>query len=404
MKLKSSILFLILFILSFQNARSEGNSIILKWDIPLNDRLEIVKTAKVKYLLNTDKNTKFKLYEERNIIDLTCFKKENRQNFVKGNFSIYQKDAGTNLFLMKEKYESEFIIEDSGKFQIKRDIYMPNLRHIPSFPATNVRAGDTWTMPGELVITKYSVPFSIGFQVSYKLSQMSRIAGDDVAVIEYEYQINENLANQKVPDDFPTKILAVNKGIIYWDIRNNRPLDMKDKYRMIFAYTGSSGQFMSEEFQMQILTENTVYPSTPKNEKETARDDLKDRIGKDGIDVDTEKRGLVVRMGDVLFDFDSYGLKENAKEKLSSLIDVLKKKYPDREIIVEGHTDSIGEKIYNKQLSENRAKSAAEYLKKGLGHDKISYKGFGADNPRDSNSTNAGREKNRRVEIIIKLD
>jgi outer membrane protein OmpA-like peptidoglycan-associated protein len=155
---------------------------------------------------------------------------------------------------------------------------------------------------------------------------------------------------------------------------------------------------------MQILTENSIYPSIPKNEKETARDDLKNKIGKDGIDVDTEKRGLVVRMGDVLFDFDSYGLKDNAKEKLSSLIEILKKKYPDREIIVEGHTDSIGEKSYNKQLSENRAKSAAEYLKKGLGHDKISYKGFGADNPRDTNSTKAGREKNRRVEIIIKLD
>jgi outer membrane protein OmpA-like peptidoglycan-associated protein len=403
MKLKSSLLILIFFISGFALAHSEGNGIRLKWDIPLNDRLEIVKTARVKYLLNTDKNTKYKLYDERNIIDLTCINKEERQNSVKGNFTIYQKDQGTKIFIMKEKYESEFIIEESGKFRIKRDIYMPNLRNIPSFPETNIRVGETWTQPAELVMTRYSVPFTISFQVNYMLTQMSRIAGDDVAVIEYDYQINENLTEQKVPDDFPAKILAANRGIIYWDINNNRPLDMKDNYRIIFAYP-EQGSIMSEEFQMQILTENTVYPSVPKNEKEAMRDELKEAIGKDGIDVETEKRGLVVRMGDVLFDFDSYGLKENAKGKLKSLIETLKKKYPDREIIVEGHTDSIGEKDYNKQLSQNRAKSAAEYLKKGLGHDKISYKGFGADNPRVSNSTKEGREKNRRVEIIIKLD
>ena len=106
----------------------------------------------------------------------------------------------------------------------------------------------------------------------------------------------------------------------------------------------------------------------------------------------------------MLFDFDSYALKKDTEEKLRQIADIIKKKYPDREIIVEGHTDNIGEKDYNYSLSEKRAKTVAEYLKGKLGHDKFSYKGYGSQNPLADNSTEEGRKKNRRVEIIIKLN
>ena len=122
-----------------------------------------------------------------------------------------------------------------------------------------------------------------------------------------------------------------------------------------------------------------------------------------GIDVDTEKRGIVLRMGEVLFDFDSAKLRGDTRRTLDKVIDIIRKKYPDREIIVEGHTDSIGSKPYNRKLSNNRARSVAKYLKKGVGHDKFSYRGFGARRPIGDNATKEGRQKNRRVEIIIKL-
>ena len=81
----------------------------------------------------------------------------------------------------------------------------------------------------------------------------------------------------------------------------------------------------------------------------------------------------------------------------------IRKKYPDREIIVEGHTDNTGDKQYNQGLSDRRAASVAEYLKKGVGHDKLSYKGYGSEKPISDNATKEGQAKNRRVEIIIKL-
>jgi outer membrane protein OmpA-like peptidoglycan-associated protein len=111
----------------------------------------------------------------------------------------------------------------------------------------------------------------------------------------------------------------------------------------------------------------------------------------------------VIRLGDVLFDFDSARLRDDSREKLGRVVELIKKKYPDREIIVEGHTDSIGESEYNQRLSRDRARTVAEYLKQRGGADKLSYRGFGADRPIAGNGTKEDRRKNRRVEIIIKL-
>jgi outer membrane protein OmpA-like peptidoglycan-associated protein len=140
-----------------------------------------------------------------------------------------------------------------------------------------------------------------------------------------------------------------------------------------------------------------------KEEKEQAKVDLKKEVP-DGVDVDTENRGLVIRLGDVLFDFDSAGLRGDSRDKLDRVCELLKKKYSDREIIVEGHTDNVGAADYNLRLSRDRAMTVARHLKQKAGPDKLSYRGFGADAPIVDNGTKEGRQKNRRVEIIIKLE
>ena len=119
--------------------------------------------------------------------------------------------------------------------------------------------------------------------------------------------------------------------------------------------------------------------------------------------VDTVPEGLVIRLGEILFDTDSYTLKENAKDTVDNIINAIKETYPDREIIVEGHTDNTGEANYNQALSEKRAKTVADYILPKLDHDKLSYRGFGDKEPIASNDNPDGRQKNRRVDIIIKL-
>ncbi len=116
-----------------------------------------------------------------------------------------------------------------------------------------------------------------------------------------------------------------------------------------------------------------------------------------------EARGLIVSLSDVLFDFDKATLKPGAKEKLSKLAGVLLAYPGNVRMEIEGHTDAIGSDEYNQKLSESRAMSVRDYLTQaGVPADTITaVRGFGKTRPVASNDTEAGRQMNRRVEIII---
>lgn len=103
----------------------------------------------------------------------------------------------------------------------------------------------------------------------------------------------------------------------------------------------------------------------------------------------------------VLFDFDKYSLKPEARSVLNSVADFLKS-YNYIKVIIEGHTDSIGSESYNLKLSEKRARSVAEYLiEKGIPASKIKTIGYGESRPKYPNDTEENRSKNRRVEIKV---
>jgi outer membrane protein OmpA-like peptidoglycan-associated protein len=112
-------------------------------------------------------------------------------------------------------------------------------------------------------------------------------------------------------------------------------------------------------------------------------------------------RGLIVNINDVLFDFDRYTLKPGAREKLAKVSGILLA-YPGLKIQVEGHTDSVGTGEYNQRLSEQRADSVRDYLvQQGVPGAGVSAIGFGKEGPVASNDTAAGRQQNRRVELVV---
>jgi outer membrane protein OmpA-like peptidoglycan-associated protein len=120
------------------------------------------------------------------------------------------------------------------------------------------------------------------------------------------------------------------------------------------------------------------------------------------ITITETDRGLLVSLTSrVLFDTAQSTLKPTANKTLQELVKVLNA-YDENKISVEGHTDSVGSDGYNQQLSERRAQSVARYLiKAGISADRISVKGWGEAHPAATNATAAGREANRRVEVII---
>lgn len=104
---------------------------------------------------------------------------------------------------------------------------------------------------------------------------------------------------------------------------------------------------------------------------------------------------------DVLFAINSSYLTDNAKQELDKLVNILKSDV-SKQIRVEGHTDATGEEVYNQWLSEKRATSVKVYLvDAGVNNNRIATVGLGQTNPVADNKTADGRQKNRRVEVII---
>jgi len=112
-------------------------------------------------------------------------------------------------------------------------------------------------------------------------------------------------------------------------------------------------------------------------------------------------RGLIVNLSDVLFDTGSATLKPGTREKLARVSGILLS-HPELKVQVEGHTDSVGDDNYNQKLSENRADSVRSYLVgQGIASGAVTTKGFGKSQPVATNDTVAGRQQNRRVELVV---
>jgi outer membrane protein OmpA-like peptidoglycan-associated protein len=112
-------------------------------------------------------------------------------------------------------------------------------------------------------------------------------------------------------------------------------------------------------------------------------------------------RGLVVNMGDVLFDFGKYNLRPEAREKLAKLSGIILA-HPGLELGVEGHTDNVGNHELNQRLSEKRAETVRAYLiQQGLNGASVTASGFGETAPVADNLTAEDRQRNRRVEIVV---
>jgi outer membrane protein OmpA-like peptidoglycan-associated protein len=112
-------------------------------------------------------------------------------------------------------------------------------------------------------------------------------------------------------------------------------------------------------------------------------------------------KDIEVKLANVFFDTDKFEIKDESKLELDKLV-LLLKKFPFMKIEIGGHTDNTGDKLKNKTLSQNRAKSVKDYLiAKGIEQTRLSAIGYGDSKPISDNNTVAGRSENRRTVFKI---
>jgi outer membrane protein OmpA-like peptidoglycan-associated protein len=241
-------------------------------------------------------------------------------------------------------------------------------------------------------------PYRFPIPVNYRFREVIEEGGREYALIEISYEVDFRPDRAYANAVYPTSIEGFSEQLLYWDIEAGRPDRYEEEYGFLFGF--SSGD--------QVVYEGTAEAEVVQAERmdrdevvDQVRRDL-DELGFEDQDVVQDERGVTLRLDNILFPPDSPLLRESEKAKLRQIARILER-YPDRDIFIGGHTALAGTEAGRQQLSQERASAVANYLLE-LGvraADEMILRGFGATEPVATNQTEAGRRKNRRVEITI---
>lgn len=152
--------------------------------------------------------------------------------------------------------------------------------------------------------------------------------------------------------------------------------------------------------QDDLRYELTALREEAKTRQEELYDALSQMQGK-FASIRRDARGTIVSLADILFDFDKATLRREVEFNLVKIATILNQ-FGEMSILIEGHTDSIGSEEYNLGLSKRRAKSVYDFLvSQGVAESRLSWEGYGESRPVADNDTEEGRQRNRRVDLVI---
>ncbi|HVS30999.1 MAG TPA: OmpA family protein [Thermoanaerobaculia bacterium] len=181
-------------------------------------------------------------------------------------------------------------------------------------------------------------------------------------------------------DPEPPDAQAKAEAVVFADFNKNKTTSLKMKMTTLVGRTSELSGF-----------------STGLVAKE---DNIEDKLTRLGARV-TETEVTIQLSGAILFDFDSAAIRPDAERTLNDVSSVIAS-YQGRPVRIEGHTDSIASDQYNQKLSEQRAQSVVDWFaKSGIERGRLTATGLGESKPVATNETSAGRQQNRRVEIVI---
>jgi outer membrane protein OmpA-like peptidoglycan-associated protein len=279
---------------------------------------------------------------------------------------------------------------------------MPVVRNAPVFPNKELAVGEKWQADGYEVHDfrdsfGISEPYNINFTADYTFLGTRQWKGESYPAFSVSYRIFDEPPAVE-GKAWPRRIFGASDQVVYWDFELGQPAAYEEYFRMIFDL--SDGRTI--EYRGRAEAEIIEAPAMDR--AKIAEEVLRDiqRLDIPGVSVRLDDTGVVINLENIQFLPDSAYLRDGEKEKLDKIAGILQN-YPERDILVGGHTAMAGTEAGRRQLSLERAQSVAEYLleKNVRTADRMIIQGFGAERPLADNLTEAGRERNRRVEITI---
>jgi outer membrane protein OmpA-like peptidoglycan-associated protein len=313
-----------------------------------------------------------------------------------------ERSAGGQSFHWEREYESEFQRDPRGHIAIDRRYYMPVVRNVPVFPDRDIQVGDTWSAEGhEMHDFRDSFgieePYRIPFTAHYAFLGEREWKGRRYPAFSVSYRIFWE-PSPVAGRIFPLHILGASDQIVFWDFDLGQAVSYTEDFRMILELSDGRTVEYRGAAEAEILKSDRM-------DREQALRDITGDIESLGIADASARivdRGIAISLENVQFQPESAELMPPELLKLAKIAELLRR-YPDRDILVEGHTALAGTGEGRERLSRDRAAAVADSLIAGGVRlpEQVVVRGRGAEEPLGDNNTEEGRRRNRRVEIII---
>lgn len=338
---------------------------------------------------------------------------ENGDGIHEANFMTSENSTGANggIFSYGEDYKSVFARNSFGKYKIGDEYFMPVVRDVPIFPERKISVGEKWSAEGHEahdlrrtfgIATPFKIPFTAEYEyLGTEKNKEGKILHKFSCKYEMEYS-SKDLPAEYLNFDFsvevPVRTIGFSNQTIFWDSEKG----YIDHYNEDFKIVIQSSYGNVFLFQGTAHAEVTDFVRTSNEQNLNSVLEKIEDLGISNVSVSATEKGLTLTIDNIQFMPDSDILLESEKIKLRKIAQILNA-YPENDLLISGHTALRGSKKAQMELSELRARAVADYLIKNKVRDKyhIFTKGMGASVPIASNNTEAGRAKNRRVEITI---
>ena len=342
----------------------------------------------------------------KNIGNLEVTRVEGERALHEGSFLYYQSIGPLDNFELEKEYPTRFHRDIYGHYEIEDRYFMPVVRGVPTFPKVPLSVGDQWQSKAYEAhdfnkVFNISNPVIFPASVSYQYLGNTFIDGEKIAKISINYIINYTIRYQQgtfTNIELPYRVVGYFNQLYHWNLDRGLPHSYRENFDYIFIL--SSGDVLEYVGKSQAVLTVTEDVAGDEVVLQSIRNQLRDNIP--SVEVSKTDEGILINIGEILFKFDSDEFTESADRDLDNIVEVLKD-FQQKKVRVIGHTDSTGPEDYNLSLSLRRARRTSDELQRrdrSLSG-RIAYIGMGEKMPITNNSTEEGRRRNRRVEIII---